>query len=159
MNTTHSKKFDINLRFIETIITIICYICEFFKYFIPFQVLNTLAMTIGCWGISTRRGEQYYISSFWFMIMSLISVIMGKKVKFNVTPKGKQDTGNIQHILPHLIIIFLTLAGILYNGVLLAVNKHPSPSGFAANTLWCLFNVLSLSIMVRAAYWKPLKVD
>ncbi|MDQ3046935.1 MAG: glycosyltransferase [Bacteroidota bacterium] len=133
------------------------YSFDFFKYFLPFQIMNTITMALGCWGISTKRGDQYYISSFWFMLLSLISVIRGKKVKFNVTPKDKNNAKNTQHILPHMIIIGLTLLGILYNVVLLSLGYHPTASGFAANTFWCIFNVIDLSIMIRAAHWVPLE--
>jgi cellulose synthase (UDP-forming) len=135
------------------------YSFDFFKYFLPFQILNTITIAIGCWGIDTKRGDQYYISSFWFMILSLVSVIRGKKVKFNVTPKGKAMGKNLPHILPHLIIIGLTLLGIAYNGVLVYLDRHPTTSGFAANTFWCIFNILSLSIMIRAAYWKSKEAE
>jgi cellulose synthase (UDP-forming) len=130
------------------------YSFEFFKYFIPFQVLNTLTITLGCWGINTRRGDQYYISSFWMMLLSLITVIRGKKVKFNVTHKGISTAKNTVHFLPHLIIIVLTFIGIIYNIILLRLGIHPTPSGFAANTFWCLFNIIALSVIIRAAYWK-----
>ena len=129
------------------------YSFDFFKFFIPFQVMNTVTMTLGCWGIDTRRGDQYYISGFWYMLVALIGIIRGKKVKFNVTPKDRQSAQNTRHIIPHLVIIGLTLLGIAYNVALLATGHHPTPSGFAANTFWCLFNISSLSVMVRAAYW------
>ncbi|MGZ4038705.1 MAG: glycosyltransferase, partial [Bacteroidia bacterium] len=132
------------------------YSFDFFKYFLPFQILNTVTITLGCWGISTKRGDQYYISSFWFMLLSLISVVRGKKVKFNVTPKDKSTASNLPHVLPHMIIIGLSLLGIAYNIVLLVIDRHPSPSGFAANSFWCMFNIIDLSIMIRAANWKPL---
>lgn len=135
------------------------YSFDFFKYFLPFQILNTLTITIGCWGISTRRGDQYYVSSFWFMIQSLITVIRGKKVKFNVTPKDINRSKNTKHILPHIIIIGLTLLGITYNIVLINLGYHPSPSGFAANAFWCIFNIISLSVMIRAANWRPLETS
>jgi len=134
------------------------YSFEFFKYFIPFQVLNTISFTLGAWGISTKRGDQYYISGFWFILRSIISAVRGKKVKFNVTPKRAANIKNLRHIFPHLIIILFTVLGISYNFVLLYFNRHPSPSGFAANTFWCIFNIMALSIMVRAAYWKPPEV-
>lgn len=135
------------------------YSFDFFKYFLPFQIMNTLTIMLGCWGISTKRGDQYYISGFWFMLMALLSVIRGKEVKFNVTPKGKTFSRNIQHILPHIIIIAITLIGIIYNAYLVVTGQHPTASGFAANTFWCIFNIISLSIMVRAAYWKPLELN
>jgi cellulose synthase (UDP-forming) len=133
------------------------YSFDFFKHFLPFQVMNTLMITLGCWGVNTKRGDQYYISSFWFMLQAIVKVVKGKKVKFNVTPKTKQTDSAIKHILPHIIIIGLTIIGIMYNIVLLMYNKHPSPSGFAANAFWCIFNVIALSIMVRAAYWRPIE--
>jgi cellulose synthase (UDP-forming) len=132
------------------------YSFDFFKYFLPFQIMNTLTIMLGCWGIATKRGDQYYISSFWFMLLSLISVVRGKKVKFNVTPKDKNHANYMQHILPHIVIIGLSLLGITYNIVLLALDVHPTASGFAANTFWTIFNIIDLSIMIRAAYWKPL---
>lgn len=131
------------------------YSFDFFKYFIPFQVMNTVTITLGCWGISTRRGDQYYISSFWFMLQSFYTVVRGKKVRFNVTPKDIQANKNLPHILPHIILIALTVAGIVYNAYLVVQKIHPTTSGFAANTFWCLFNIASLSIMIRAAYWRP----
>ncbi len=134
------------------------YSFDFFKYFLPFQVMNTIAMTLGCWGISTKRGDQYYISGFWYMLEALFNVVSGKKVKFNVTPKDIRVGKNTRHILPHLLIIGLTLAGILYNIFLIIQGTHPTTSGFAANTFWCIFNFVSLSIMIRAAYWRPAEV-
>ncbi|MDF2448416.1 MAG: cellulose synthase [Bacteroidota bacterium] len=133
------------------------YSFDFFKHFLPFQFMNTLTITLGCWGISTKRGDQYYISSFWFMLMSLISVIRGKKVEFNVTRKDLQfSNNNLKHVIPHMVIIALIFLGIFYNIILILTDHHPSPSGFAANAFWCIFNIISLSIMIRAAFWKPL---
>lgn len=131
------------------------YSFEFFKYFLPFQIMNTVSITLGCWGISTRRGDQYYISGFWYMLLSLVSAIRGKKVKFNVTPKDKAFAKSTRHILPHIAIITLTITGIGYNVVLLALGYHPTPSGFVSNCLWSIFNITALSIMIRAASWKP----
>jgi cellulose synthase (UDP-forming) len=131
------------------------YSFDFFKYFLPFQILNTITITIGAWGINTRRGDHYYISGFWFILFSLLTVMRGKKIKFNVTPKSASGTKNTRHILPHIVIIVLTVSGIIYNALLLAGGEHPSPSGFAANTFWCIFNISALSVMIRAAYYKP----
>lgn len=131
------------------------YSFDFFKFFLAFQVMNTITVTIGNWGVSTKRGEQYYISCFWLMMRSLISAIKGEKVEFKVTPKEKQGGSNyMQHIWPHVLIIGLTIAGMLYNLVLAIFGMHPTLSGFISNTLWSMLNMYSLSVMVRAAYWE-----
>lgn len=136
------------------------YSFDFFKYFLAFQVMNTITVTIGTWGISTKRGEQYYISCFYLMLRSLMSAIRGEKVEFKVTPKEKQGGANyMQHIWPHVTIIALTLLGIVYNIVLALLGMHPSLSGFVSNTLWSLFNVYNLAVIVRAAYWEEEEVE
>lgn len=136
------------------------YSFDFFKYFLAFQVMNTITVTIGSWGISTKRGEQYYISCFYLMLRSLISAIKGEKVEFKVTPKEKQGGANyMQHIWPHVAIIALTLLGIVYNIVLAVLGMHPTLSGFVSNTLWSLFNVYNLAVIVRAAYWEEEEVE
>ena len=131
------------------------YSFDFIKYFLPFQIMNTITIAIGCWGINTKRGDQYYISSFWFMLLAIVSVIRGKKVQFNVTPKDKANAKNIQHIVPHMLLIGLGLIGIIYNAILVMTGHHPAASGFAANAFWCLLNIIDLSIMIRAANWNP----
>jgi cellulose synthase (UDP-forming) len=131
------------------------YTFDFFKHFLPFQIMNAITMMLGCWGISTKRGDQYYISSFWYMFTALIDAVKRKKVKFNVTPKTPLISKSTQHILPHVILISLSLLGIVYNIGLLLAGQHPTASGFAANTFWTLFNIYSLSIMIRAANYKP----
>jgi cellulose synthase (UDP-forming) len=130
------------------------YSFDFFKYFVPFQLMNTITITLGTWGIWTKRGDQYYISGFWYMLMSIISVISGKKVKFNVTPKHISNAKNRQHIIPHLVIISLCIIGMSYNLVLLILGYHPTPSGFAANGFWTIINLIDLGVIIRAANWK-----
>lgn len=133
------------------------YSFDFFKYFLPFQILNTMTMALGCWGIETKRGDQYYISGFWYMLMALLAVVSGKKVKFNVTSKDIHYNRSLQHVIPHMLIIGLTLTGIAYNLLVLYAGQHPTPSGFASNCFWSIFNIIALSVMIRASYWKSLE--
>lgn len=129
---------------------------DFFKHFIPFQILNCFMIAIGCWGAATKRGDQYYIASFWLMTVALWAVARGKKVNFNVTPKERQQGKYTRFIIPHLVLISLTLAGCIYNLILILNGTHPSLSGFFANTLWSIYNLYHLSIIIRAAYWEPI---
>lgn len=128
---------------------------DFFKYFIPFMVLNTLVVAMGNWGISTRRSEQYYVASFWLFLKSLWNVMMRKKVAFNVTMKGLSfGDRSFRHTVPHLFIIGITVAGLIYNLVLVARGVHPSYSAFTANCIWGTYNIYQLSAFVRAGMWK-----
>ena len=131
---------------------------EFMKYFFAFQAMNAMTFALGCWGISTKRGDQYYISGFWFMLLSLWSIATGKQVKFEVTAKNSSASAfrkNLKHIAPHLILITASLAGIAFNGYIWLFGYHPTPSGFVSNAFWTVFNLINLSIMLRAAAYTP----
>jgi len=128
---------------------------DFFKYFIPFMALNTLVIALGNWGISTRRSEQYYVASFWLFLKSLWTVLIGKKVAFNVTSKNISiGDKSFRHTLPHIFIIGITLAGMIYNFALALNGQHPSYSAFTANCIWGTYNIYQLSAFVRAGLWK-----
>ncbi len=129
---------------------------DFFKHFIPFQVLNIILMAIANWGVNTHRAKQYYISNFWLYMQSIFKVLRQRNMEFNVTRK-KQVNGEkqvIRHIIPHLTIVALTLLGILYNTYLIFKGVHPSYSGFTVNVIWGFINIYQLNAFIRAAFWK-----
>lgn len=130
------------------------YSFDFMKYYIPFQLINAVAIALVNWGRTSDRSDQYYIASFWLMTLSIISVIIGKKVQFHVTPKEKSKANYLPHIWPHILIISLIVIGNLYNLVLIFNGTHPSISGYITNTFWSLFTVYNLSVMIRAAWWE-----
>ncbi|HET6245061.1 MAG: glycosyltransferase [Bacteroidetes bacterium] len=130
-----------------------CSSTEFFAVFIPFYFIYKIAETAGSWGISQKRGRQYYICLFWINLQAIISVLSGKKVKFTVTPKYKQQSHPLKHSWPHLTIIILTVSGIILNGILVFFGSENLSFGITMNTLWGLHNCYTLSVYVRAAYW------
>ena len=128
---------------------------DFFIRFLSFMFLNIIVSTLGNWGVSTVRSEQYFIAGFWIKLKALFTVVTGKKISFNVTSKTVHYTNSFKHIIPHLIIIVITIAGMLYNVVLIAKDIHPSYSAFVANVIWSFVNFYQISIFIRAAFWKP----
>lgn len=130
---------------------------DFFLRFLTFNIFNTIIISISSWGFSTKRSEQYYISSFWYKIKALFKVISGMEIKFNTTVKGvtkETKVNNYKYILPHLIIILLTFTGFAYNFILIVKNIHPSYSAFFANSLWAFFNIYQMNSIVRVAFKK-----
>jgi cellulose synthase (UDP-forming) len=130
-----------------------CTSTEFFSFFIPFFLIYKVAEIAGSWGISQKRGRQYYIGLFWINLNAIINVFSGRKVNFTVTPKYKQLSHPLKHSWPHLTIIILTLMGILMNGCLILWGTQSLSFGIAMNTVWGLHNCYTLSVYVRAAYW------
>jgi len=127
---------------------------DFFKIFIPFQILNVLTMTFGTWGIPTTRADQYYVSSFALMLQSMWATLRGQKVRFHVTRKTGFVATSLKYVWPHLLIIGVTTVGVLYNLWLIRQGTHPSYSGFVANVLWTAFNFYCLNVIIMAAFWK-----
>lgn len=130
---------------------------DFFIRFIALNIINQIIMTIGNWGISTKRSEQYFIGGFWIKLMAFFKVVFGKKLQFNTTSKLGEKVNfisNIKLILPHLLIIIFTIVGFGYNLVLIIKNLHPSYSAFFANTIWAVYNIYQINPIIRTAFKK-----
>jgi hypothetical protein len=131
-----------------------CSTKDFLLFFLPFVFFNTISDKAGSWGISQKRGKQYYICLFWFNLVSIIKVFSGKKVKFNVTPKSKQSGGQpLRYAWPHITLIALTLGGILKDTVLVYYDHNEFSLAYAINVVWGLLNCYTLNVFVRAAFW------
>ena len=132
------------------------YTTDFFAHAIPFLIANELAFMVGTWGVSGFKGKVSYLASFPISLRALWAVIRGQKIKFPVTPKDRQD-GNFAHLVwPQIAVIVLTLLGLAYAGVRLALGDAGySLGGLVANAFWGGHNILAMWIMVRAAFWKP----
>lgn len=132
------------------------YTTEYFAHALPFLVFNELAFMFGTWGLSGYKGKVTYLASFPLSLQALWKVIRKQQIKFPVTPKERQD-GNFLHLVwPQAAIMVLTVAGLIYAAIQWRLGSGDySLGGLIANGFWGLNNVLAMSIMVRAAFWKP----
>ena len=127
----------------------------FLAHLLPFLVLNRLALAVGTWGVKTYRGEQYYMSLFWLNLRAMADVLRARPIRFHVTPKTRQAGTFLSLVRPQLLLIFLTVAGVLYGGLLVATGARGNASGYLANLFWSVNNVLALSAIVLASLHKP----
>ena len=83
-------------------------------------------------------------------------MLRGKEIKFHVTPKVRQSGRYYGIVAPHMILIGLTVIAI---GV--GISRYlDAPSGeaiglLAVNAFWATCNAIALSVLVRAAFWRP----
>lgn len=132
------------------------YTGDFFARAVPFLVLNELAFMMGNWGLSGYRGKVSYLASFPISLRALWAVAPGKKISFPVTPKQRQTGTHLHLVWPQIAVIAATLAAIGWAGACHLLGwGNLSLGGLIVNGLWGLNNVLAMSIMVRAAFWKP----
>jgi len=103
--------------------------------------------TFGSFLILTHKKMQFrgvlmsYIS-FPTYIMSLITVLTGRKIQFRVTSKAEGRRGvAIHHFYPHLLIILLAVVALL----VATVRFELFPDITASNVFWLVFQMAMLS--------------
>ncbi|HYE53021.1 MAG TPA: glycosyltransferase [Azospirillaceae bacterium] len=132
------------------------YSMDFFKHIIPFLVLNELAFMVGAWGVPSYQGKRSWLSFFPISLRALWTVLRREKIKFPVTPKDRQEGNFVGLVWPQLAVILLSLAGLAYATLRQALGSDDYTwGGLLANGFWCANNILALSGIVSAAYWKP----
>ncbi len=140
--------------FLSHVVPVSCDTADFLKFFLPFMLFNQVSDKTGSWGISQKRGKQYYICLFWFNLVSIIKVFSGKKVKFNCTPKSKQKSEQpLRYAWPHLALTTLTLGGICKDSIAIYFHQLEFSLAYSVNVVWGLLNCYALNVFVRAAYW------
>src|SRR5206468_2000528 len=84
---------------------------NFAFYFLPYIFILLYLMYKASDGALTFRAFSFSFSSFELQLKALFSILTGKKIAFDVTPKNKQE-GNYAFIAyPHvfyIILFFLT---------------------------------------------------
>ncbi|MEM9809224.1 MAG: glycosyltransferase family 2 protein, partial [Cyanobacteria bacterium P01_D01_bin.56] len=131
---------------------------EFAFHFVPAYVLNRLTLMAAGWGIPAKelwRNEQYTIALFPLQIQAVLSVLMGKKVKFKVTPKQRQSGVYFGLIRIQLFALGLTLLGMTWGLMQLLPGNGSDPWSYIINIGWSCYHVALLWVIVRAAYWQP----
>lgn len=131
------------------------YGASFFVHALPFLFINRLAYMVGTWGVDSARGEEYYIASFHLQARAFWTVLKGETIKFPVTPKVRQAGSYGALVRPHLAFIALTLGGIVFHGVGLAAGLFHDMDAYVLNLFWGAYNVATLGVIVRAAFWQP----
>lgn len=139
------------LYFLTGFTPVTAYNADFYGHFIPFIVVNKIAFMLGTWGVESYRGEQYYLAFFWLNIKAMRDVILGRPVKFHVTPKTKQAGNYYALVWPHLAIVGISLLGMVWMGSRIALLGQGNLGSYLVNVFWTLNNVLSLSVIISAA--------
>lgn len=132
------------------------YSSAFYLHALPFLLVNELAFLVGTWGVRSWDGRASYLSFFPVNFRALWTVLRGEKIKFHVTPKDRQEGSFLHLVIPQVVVIVLTLAGLAYAGWRVAFGGHAEElSNLVVNAVWGLHNVIAMLPLVRAATWKP----
>lgn len=120
---------------------------SFALFFVPFMFLNLFTLYQASSGRVTFRAISFSQAIFPLEIAGLISVLLGRKVAFTVTPKKKQ-AGNFTALsYPHLCYAFISMIAIS-----LAVYREGINPSVVTNVAWALFNIILFIPFILAAW-------
>jgi cellulose synthase (UDP-forming) len=131
---------------------------DFFAHLIPFLVVNQLLFLVVGWGVKTWRGQQYSLALFPLWIRACTTAVnnvwFGRSLGFVVTPKTRQQGGPPWRLIrPQLIAMgLLVLAGVV--GVVRMAVGQADVLSTSVNMVWIVFDLLVLSVVVRAALYR-----
>jgi len=132
------------------------YTLDFFLRLVPFLIAVELAMLFGFWGYSGYKSKISYLASFPLSLQALWAVARNKPIKFHVTPKERQEGNFLRIVWPQTAIVIATIAAIAFAiAQVLRGNGNYTLEGVVANSLWGVNNIAAMSLMIRAAFWKP----
>jgi cellulose synthase (UDP-forming) len=146
------------ISFFTGLIPVSAFSAEFTLHFLPAFVLNRLTLMAAANGISARelwRNEQFSISLFPLQIQAVLSVFMGRKISFKVTPKQRQSGVYFGLIRMQLIVFVLTILGMTWGLIQLLLGHWNDPLAYVINVGWSCYHLALLWAVVRAAYWQP----
>jgi cellulose synthase (UDP-forming) len=131
---------------------------DFFARLIPFLVLNQVLFFVAARGRKTWRGQQYSLALFpvWIKACTTAAgnVLFGRDLGFAVTPKTRQNEGPSWSLIrPQLVAIAaLLLAAVV--GLVRMFSGLGAPAGTLVNIGWVVYDLVILSVIIRAALYK-----
>lgn len=136
---------------------------DFFWRFLPFMAANQLLFLVVGRGVPTWRGQQYSLALFptWIRACTTAArnVWFGRPLGFAVTPKVRRDGGPAWRLIrPQLVVMALLVVAVAVGSVRLALGLN-EPLGTLVNVAWVVFDLLVLSVLVRAARYRGFVAD
>ena len=146
------------IYFFTGIIPVRSFSADFAIHFLPAFILNRLTFIVAAWGIPASevwRSEQYAIALFPLMIRAVGSIVSGKDVKFQVTPKQRQAGRYLNLVKAQLFVFIMTILGLIYCIYLFATGNLENPWTYIINSAWAVYNLSLLWVIIKAALWQP----
>jgi cellulose synthase (UDP-forming) len=138
------------------------YSWDFFIRLIPFLVVNQILFLVVARGTPTWRGQQYSLALFPIWIRACVSafrnVVFNAPLGFAVTPKTAEDTTGRRtqwHLIRWQLVVMVGLTFAAVVGAFQLERGAISVLGTSVNLIWVLFDILILSVVIRAVRFRP----
>jgi cellulose synthase (UDP-forming) len=131
---------------------------DFFARLIPFLVMNQVLFFVAARGRKTWRGQQYSVALFPIWIKACTTaagnVIFGRDLGFAVTSKTRQGGGPPWSLIRPQLVAIAALIVAAITGLIRMFTGVGAPAGTLVNIAWVIFDLLILSVIIRAALYK-----
>jgi cellulose synthase (UDP-forming) len=128
---------------------------EFLVRLGPYLAVNRLMFLFATRGIHAWRSEQYSLALFPLWIHAVLSTLLGRRVKFVVTPKLRQSGNHLGLVWPQMAVIALTALSIAFGLYSLLQGDRGTVASVSMNLFWGAYNIVMLTPIVRAAVFRP----
>lgn len=136
------------------------YSAEFFMHLLPFLIVHEIAVSVGTWGVDNRKGKMLNLAFFSFNLQALWAVVKGREIKFQVTPKTRDEENYIHLVAPQIIVICLTVIAFVWAAIRHSLDPDPTElASLVVNGFWGFLNAYAMTVLVSAALWKPRKTS
>lgn len=132
---------------------------DFFARFLPYFLVNQILFLVVARGIRTWRGQQYSLALFPVWIRACTTafsnVVLRRPLGFAVTKKDGRDESGIpwRQIWPQLTAIVVLSIALVLGLVRMAIGTADG-TGTLVNTVWVIYDLVVLSVIVQAALYK-----
>lgn len=131
---------------------------DFFSRLIPFLIVNQLLFFVAARGRKTWRGQQYSVALFpvWIKACTTAAgnVLFGRGLGFAVTPKTRQDGGPPWSLIRPQLFAMAALVIAAVTGLVRMFTGVGAPAGTLVNVGWVAYDLVILSVIIRAALYK-----
>ncbi|MEM9716396.1 MAG: cellulose synthase catalytic subunit [Pseudomonadota bacterium] len=129
---------------------------QFFIHFLPFLIAYEIAVCLGTWGVYVGPSRRMDLAMTPLTLRAILFVLLGREIKFKVTPKTAGSAGSLRPVLFHILIVAFTPIALGFG--LLAVFGQGAEQDIdflIINGLWCTYNAVAMGSLISAALWKP----
>lgn len=118
---------------------------DFVGHFLPYIFLTIFILARSTEGRFRFRAVQFSYGLYPVFLSALISLVLGRKVGFHVTPKERASGSFYRLIVPQLVTVAILLAAIVIGFL------HFSGARTITNASWALFDVVLMAGIIRGA--------
>ena len=120
-------------------------------------VLSMKGFEYGIRGFLMHQANEYL--AFLGITVAFISFLLGRKIPFKVTPKGK-GMRNLRVVIPHLILELLLLASVISGTYWLFSTTNNSEAGaIIVNIFWACWHAFFLSLAIHSALKVSVEIE